>query len=80
MTGDAVHRGCAGVHIRRYIQTGRELCQTHQAPPDLLSRREGGDVCRQGELECFFFFEKKYLHISLWLYYQDFLYVYYLAD
>ena len=46
--GDLVHCGCAGVHIRRYIQTGRELCQTHPTPPDLLSRREGGDVCRQG--------------------------------
>ena len=48
IAGDLVHRGCAGVHIRRYIQTGRELCQTHPTPPDLLSRREGGDVCRQG--------------------------------
>ena len=46
--GDLVHCGCAGVHIRRYIQTGRQLCQTHPAPPDLLSRRQGGHVCRQG--------------------------------
>ena len=49
IAGHIVHCGCVGVHIRRYIQAGWELCQTHPTPPDLLSRREGGDVCRQGE-------------------------------
>ena len=49
VAGDLVHRGRAGVHLCRHLQTLRQLRQAHPAPPDLLPGREGGDVCGQGE-------------------------------
>ena len=49
MTGDAVHRGGAGVHLRGHPQAGRQLRQAHPPPPDLVPGRQGRHVRGQGE-------------------------------
>ena len=51
MTGDAVHRGGAGVHLRGHPQAGRQLRQAHPPPPDLVPGRQGRHVRGQGEEE-----------------------------